>query len=344
MTTRRQAILHIGAEKTGTTTIQGALAASRAALVAAGFAYPRAPGEQNHVRLAIHAGRPELVDDLARDFAVRGGAEGSRRDLAAELAAELAALPASVHTVLLSNEHCHSRLRGVEEVLRLKSLLDGLFAEVRVIVYLRRQDELAISHYTTALRGGAIHDNPLPPPWREPPSYFDWDALLTRWSAVFGRAAVTPRLFSRQAMPGGDVVRDFAAACGLPPLQRPAGGQDLNVSLSPAAQELLRRANLLLREGRLDRRLGLGGVGALLAAREAGAGRMPSRAEAEAFMRGFAEGNERVRATWFPAAPGLFPEGFDAYPEAPTPPPTDAEVLDLALGLLAAFDRGPGRG
>ena len=37
---------------------------------------------------------------------------------------------------------------------RLHALLAPLFDSVRVLVYLRRQDEAAVSHHSTALRAG----------------------------------------------------------------------------------------------------------------------------------------------------------------------------------------------
>ena len=47
--------LHIGTEKTGTTTIQSFLAANRDLLKRNRILYPRAPGEQNHRALAAAA-------------------------------------------------------------------------------------------------------------------------------------------------------------------------------------------------------------------------------------------------------------------------------------------------
>jgi hypothetical protein len=136
-------------------------------------------------------------------------------------------------------------------------------------------------------------------------------------------------------------VLDVLQACGIPRLPVPAGTRARNLSLVPAAQEFLRRSNLAVAEGRGERRLGLGRVGQVLEARFAGAGRLPSRAAARAFVAPFAESNERVRAAWFPDRASLFPEGFEEYPEEEPPPPGDAEVLEVAMTVIRDLEAKP---
>src|ERR1043165_5358722 len=60
-----RAFLHIGVEKTGTTTIQAFMAKNRQALTKKGVLYPRAPGNENHVGLTIYAAdNPQHLFDL----------------------------------------------------------------------------------------------------------------------------------------------------------------------------------------------------------------------------------------------------------------------------------------
>lgn len=339
---RRRAVLHIGTEKTGSTTIQTFLAARRAALPALGVAFPRAPGESNHLALAAAAGDPAHVADLVRGLDPATGdqaAIGFR--LHRDLARELAALPPAVHTVLFSAEHLHSRLAGEAALRRLKALLDPFFDEWRIVLWLRRQDEVAVSHHSTLLRAGHAAPSPLPGA-AEHAAYFDYAALLDRWAAVFGRDAVRPRLFGRAHFTGGDLLRDALDAFGLealPPGDGPAPVE--NARLDAAAQHFLAALNAhgaappgsparraLIR--RLDARFAGAGAAPLL----------PSRAEARAFLDAFRDSNERLRATWFPgrAAP-LFDEDLGRYPEAPSPPAgaDAAAALATAFTLLAEF-------
>ncbi|MEJ2523509.1 MAG: hypothetical protein P8080_11660, partial [Gammaproteobacteria bacterium] len=79
---------------------------------------------------------------------------------------------------------------GLDPGLGHQPFLQPLFEEVRVRVYLRRQDELALSFYSQKLRAGFIPPSimPLANLKRPRQPYFDFDALLSRWAAVFGEA------------------------------------------------------------------------------------------------------------------------------------------------------------
>jgi hypothetical protein len=336
---KRRAILHIGTEKTGTTTIQGVLARSRAALLERGFAYPKSFGPDNHVQLAFYAAEGRIAR-IARQYE-RSGVSSARvvEAYPAELEAEVAALPGSVHTLLLSTEHCHSRLHD-EGVGRLKALLDRFCDDYRVVVYLRRQDELAVSRYSTALRtGGAVERDILPaPPEPKPGGYFDYKALLRRWGAVFGPDRIAPRLFGRAHFVGGDLLTDFRVACGLEDLPIPEMELERNPSLRPAAQEFLRRYNGLY--GRAAPRavapIAPRAVARILNENFAGPGRLPPRAAAMAFVEACRAGNEWVRATYFPERERLFDEDFGRYAVAVDRTAQSAEaVLEVSLRVVA---------
>src|SRR3712207_2230547 len=113
MVRRLHAILHIGTETTGSTSIQAMLARNRVPLQKQGFAYLRSPGEVNHTHLAIFAAKESATRELSATIpGGRGHVVATLRD---DMRHEVAELPANVHTVLLSNEHCHSRLHSADE-------------------------------------------------------------------------------------------------------------------------------------------------------------------------------------------------------------------------------------
>ena len=64
----RSAILLIGTEKTGTTTLQHFLAANRPALAERGFLYPSFCGAINHTGLAAYALAPAKTDPLRAPY------------------------------------------------------------------------------------------------------------------------------------------------------------------------------------------------------------------------------------------------------------------------------------
>lgn len=333
----RRAILHIGTEKTGTTSIQHVLSLSRDALIERGFAYSRAAGNRNHLRLAAYAGDPPRVDELRNDLRNVPDAGGPYEAFPDDLAAEMAALPAQVHTVIFSGEHCHSRLVTVENVERLKGLMDRHFSEYVILVYLRRQDELAISHFSTQLRNGQRNARLLPVREERMP-YFDYAALLDRWKAVFGRAAMRPRLYGRAHFAGGDLLEDLRLACGIGAIEWPEAGAVRNPSLIAAAQEFLHRFNATES----------GGPGRprprwpyeFFTEHFAGPGKKPLREEARSFVERFLEGNERVRAEYFPDRPTLFSDDFGMYPETEQKVP-EAQVLEVAMKVVEHLSGQP---
>src|ERR1044071_5629662 len=148
--------LHIGVAKTGTKTLQLAMTLNGDLLRRHGFVYPVLPGH-HHVGLALYAANESTS---ARLRAGVGLADGDRMaEFVGEFPSRLAAAvtAADIHTAILSNEHCSSELSTVEAISRLYALLSPLAREIRVIVHLRRQDDLAISLYSASVQAGSTN-------------------------------------------------------------------------------------------------------------------------------------------------------------------------------------------
>lgn len=331
----RRAVLHIGTEKTGSTSIQRCLAARRGTLP--GVRYALSPGIENHTGLAAYAQDDAVHDDLRQALGVASeDVAAYRRRLERDLAAEVDAHGASVF--LFSNEHCQSRLCRSGEVGRLACLLHRFFDEVRVVVYLRRQDRLAVSRHATTIRYGAT-DRDVFAQSDVPPDYWDYEALLDRWAGAFGEASLVVRLYERASLASGSVVADFARIAGFSAPE----GEDLreNRSLAPAALELLRLMNPHLPVLEPDGRPGeaRGPLVDWLEAMFPGTGPRPARAEARAFLDRFAASNERVRRAWFSGRATLFDEDFDDYPETAEALPAPAALAEVAAALWARAER-----
>lgn len=327
----RSAILLIGTEKTGTTTLQHFLAANRPALAERGFLYPSFCGAINHTGLAAYALGPDKSDPLRAPWGPDVPTVRARLEAAAR--AELAG-PA---TVIFASEHCHSRLTTPAEVETLLSFLNGFFDDIRIAVYLRRQDQVALSLYSTRLKSGDTDRRILPRTAPDDP-FFNYDTSLALWEDAFGHAAVTARLFDRKLLNGGSVVDDFVATWNLGPMAAFTPVPDQNESIDAQAQELLRLANPAL-----DALPGLpldevrGPLAARLAALFPGRGARPARADVEAFYGKYRESNENVRRRFFPDRTTLFDEDFSAYPEAEDPrDPTPQDFAAIAAKLHTA--------
>lgn len=309
-------VLHIGAEKTGTTAIQSALVNQSEELRRHGILYPgslRSGRVVSHTRLVSYAADAHRVDDLRRwarattPERVAAHRESVERDLTEELVAS-GEVPGML---LLSSEHCQSRLRSFGEILVLRGLLEWFCDEVTVILYLRPQHEAALSLYSTRLKAGLPARDPLSEPVQ--PGFLDYGALTQRWAAVFGEENLRVRTYEKHVLTGGTVLGDFAGTAGLPitlhPAPRPA-----NPSLSPQGLRLLGAVNTVLPRFVLGRPNPVRPP--LTRAVEhlfRGDGPVVGRAEAEEFYSRYAATNDTVRRRFFPDRQSLFTPDFTTF-------------------------------
>ena len=338
-----KAILHIGIEKTGTTALQSFLADNRQLMQDYGYAYLESLGLPNNRRLPTYCIEDDRHDDHHEVLNIVGLGERNvwKQQFVQAFADELKNLPEHIHTVVISSEHMHSRLLRASEVQTLKNLLDQFFDEIEVVVYLRRQDQLATSLYSTALKCGHSFETILPqvPPF-DP--YYNFELLLVKWVGIFGKKAVTPRLFDRSELINHDLVEDFLHTTGMTAVdlkkcQLP-GRQ--NESLQPVAQAFLHQANKhipMLIDGHfnpLREQLTFH-----LESHFSGKPGLPPRAQAIKFCAMFDDSNDRVAKEWF-GREHLFEDNFQSYPEQSEQSSfgfTDA--ADVASTLLSAISQ-----
>ena len=317
---RRKAIVHIGPMKTGSTSIQHWLFRSAGALDQSGIHVVRAFGPNmsrlSAIAMAKMLGEAPVASDQERLSLAR---------------AEIAGLPDTTHTLVISGELLGNQLRKPRQVRALKAILDEFCDDYRIIAYLRRQDELSVSRYSTALRRGDARARRLS-------RAVDYDAMLTVWSSVFGRAAIVPRIFDRASLVDGDVVRDFADAAGLGFEPINDGAIARNSALRADAQQLLVDLARRAREAGVDEPLAdfprMEEVTRVLDRDFTGRGMQPTRAEVLAYYEGVRASNEAVRRAWFPDRLTLFSEDFSSYPESEPPPASTAELLEVAMTVL----------
>ena len=350
----RRAYLHIGTEKTGSTTIQAFLTQNRSALPEHGFYYPRAFGLPNQTGLTLYARDPEVIDDLPKRRGLTTAAQvmQHRQVLHDEFAREIAALRQETPEgreldLLLSGEHLHSRITTVEEVEKLRDLLAEFCREIIVVVYLRRQDRVAVSLLSTRLKVGGIGFRHifLKPSERQD-HYYGYHGLTERYATVFGQPNLRVRLFDRAHFVNGDLLDDYCTIVGLPidasvaglrpdpVLERP-GVQNESIDLfgQRLLSEMNRHVPLFVDDLVNPLRQDIGEVVESLYPGKATAG---TRAQAIEFLARFAEGNRAVKRTYFPDLPGaeLFDDGFDMYPEeTPADPGNFRSAAEAAARL-----------
>ena len=309
----RRAILHIGTEKTGTTTLQHALARAREPLVEHGFRFPLLGAGHAQVALVTYAKSAGAVADLP---ALGGqGREETREAFDArierELAAEVAAHPEA--TFILSSEHASSRLNDAVSIARLKALLDRHFQHIEVMIYLRRWDRMAISAHSTFVRNG--HTEPFTFAYFRDSSYLDYAGMLARWSQAFGKDRLFVGLYDRHELRDGSIVADFCTRFALPPLNDVGKA---NVALNPDTVGTLVLLNRIL--AKRDPGMAETIRASVVRAMAQCSGTVPvSRAQAESFVAHYAAQGEEIRARYFSDRTHLFNDRFDDYPTDETP-------------------------
>ncbi len=238
----RQIVLHLGAGKTGTSSLQYRLAANRDVLAAHGTLYPRTPGGARHTRLGMFAKSDE---DLVRTGAWRRMGRPDprrfRRRFRRRLLQEVA--DADARQVLFSDE----ALLGLPEdaIRRLRRLTRAIGGDVRAVVYLRRQDERLVSQYQQEVKTGGITTLA---DWAASgygAHLHDYHQRLTTWRDVLGPSAIVVRRFERSAFVNGSLYDDFLDAAGIAlaaDLLAPV--ETRNESLDAESLEFLRLLNL----------------------------------------------------------------------------------------------------
>lgn len=229
--------------------------------------------------------------------------------------------------VVISNEHCHSRLNDDASINNLVSFFAPIASDIEVVVYLRRQDLVAVSLASTRVKLGG--DGVLfPQAGSSAVEYFMYNRLIDRYKSAFGPRSIKVRLFERDHLKNGDIVEDFFDVAGIGP--PPPGRIKANTSLSHAQLLFLARFNRefpLIREGGINDERGP----IFSAIRNVGVGPpfRPPRDQAVSFYEQFQEGNAVLRESFF-AGIGrktLFEENFQEYPEAPDNLELTTEVL-----------------
>ena len=217
-TNSQEIYLHIGTEKTGTTTIQRFLAHNRKLLSKQGILHPKCLSAENHTRVAIYADQADQTQDLWSHQSIRNGSERDQFNSKLKEEFQSEVRKSKPQKIILSNEHCSSRLLDEASIDHLRGLLTPFSSNIRVVLYLRRQDEFLLSSYATAIKSGKTTALAVPNvmennPWVH--KRYRYRPLIDRWANVFGKENIVIRTFDRALMHGEDVIEDFKHTLGI---------------------------------------------------------------------------------------------------------------------------------
>lgn len=315
----RTLVLHIGVHKTGTTAIQRACIGDRRALARQGWTVVRPQ------RGPINWG--DGFEWIAPANTVRLSAP--------RLAAMQAGLAGAGQNAILSAEDLF--FLEDDEIARFAEAVRGGFGRVRILVWLRRQDELAVSQKAQAaksIKAGEVFGLDaarLPEVTPFLRGYLSFDTRLAAWQRAFPGAEMVVGVYDRAAFAGGSAVGAFADAVGV---RIAPGRADENVTLGANAVRLLvglRAAGAPPRAVKRVIDLGLIAPDATPF--------LPTRDSARAFLGRFAASNRALGARF-----GVgFSDDFSRYPETLAADDFAAYERDTLLKLLPEFGQSARR-
>lgn len=203
-------LLHIGMPKTATTSLQQFFYQNKKALkTLCNVHYGSSAGDKNHLKLAAYSAPDATRDLLEAKYTVDVGLRASfKKKFQNELNSNLK----QGYDVLYSNEHLASRVSTPEHFELLKSLFEGIDYNVKIILYLRRQDKYMFSSYSTWIKSGGVGKFRIKGYKQKK---FDYLKLLDRWSENFGKENLIVRPFERSMWPDGDIYKDFVQTIGV---------------------------------------------------------------------------------------------------------------------------------
>ena len=153
-------ILHIGTEKTGTTSLQKFLHLNSALLREQGIHYSNCLGRPNNRKISVFARDADKPESGFREYGIQS--EDDHRKFCGELVDQLDAEIRDIQSLdaqaiyLISNEHLHSRLISRKMVGRVHALLSNYFSSVEVFCFLRPQADLLLSQLSIGAREGNL--------------------------------------------------------------------------------------------------------------------------------------------------------------------------------------------
>jgi len=332
-------ILHIGTEKTGTSSIQNYLYKNRRQLGGAGYHVLQSGGKYNSRALpaACITNKP---DDYLRAIGVNTVEErqAHRESVIEGIARELSELPAGIHTVLISSEHFHSRIRSEEELGNVRGLLSRFFDQFKIICYLREQVSTCASWYSTSLKNRGTQSLCEFMERCTPRNlYFNYHEMLAGWERSFGLEALDVGLFSRDHLLNGDLLDDFTQRVDpglVGSLKKQVKVE--NESLTPMGQGLARAINLTFPDDTSNPEVARtrDKFKEFIIAEFNGAGQFPPPEACRKLYESFVEGNEKVRQKFFPEVATLF-----QHPAEITRPSEGLEDSFVVSSLYLVLDK-----
>lgn len=188
-------IIHIGTEKTGSSSVQQWGSQNRELLKEAGVFYSESLGVLDHRKASVYARLSNEPDDGFIRYGIESvdQHEQFKRKVEQDLAKEVEyAKSINSRYFFVSSEHFHSRIDNTAMVEEVNKLFAPYFDDIEILAYIRPQSELFQSRISVNVRNLDIFESELKSKWQKDITYFDNFAMWQRWSTVFNQVTFKP--------------------------------------------------------------------------------------------------------------------------------------------------------
>ncbi len=317
------AYVHIGTEKTGTTSIQEFLYINKSIIQKQNYFFAQSIGIKNHWDLAFLGYSLNKKDSYILNNSLWNfqAIKQHKKNIFSKIKDEVK----FNHKIIFSSELLQSRLTRKREIVKLYTFLKKIgFTNIKVICYIRDANEMLRSLLSEAIKWEEIDSFELKEEKEEyklgyKKNLFHFHHIcnhkqtLQWWGEVFGKENLIVRLFDKNEFYQGDLLKDFIHSIGLewddefiiPPKQ--------NESLDLLGIDLLRRINkflpLFCNNARNIFRGDLHHFAIKhFTSKDSHLKFQPPKEVAQSYIDYFEESNEWVRKEFFPQKERLFPK------------------------------------
>ena len=326
---QKKIYIHIGQHKTGTTSIQHALYNNQSILKKYGISL----FSQNKKGKIIKTGntspiKKSWIDVTCNDFINYGGKLSN-----VELFAY--SLGKCEGDVVVSTEH-FSWIFNIDEIKLLRKELKKYFDQIKIIIYIRRQDKQVISHYQQASKSyksaSTIFFGNSPqaiPKLKEHHfNYLDYNKRLGLWADIFGESNLIIKIFELDLLYKQDAVADFFDILGIENFDV---GVRKNISLGFAQTKVAH----LMSDLKIDKNIKKNIINNLSNKNKL----LPSKNEALDYYNYFKESNQSLNKRFkISEKEFIFDENFSMYPNEKTDLWTEETANDAIISILKTID------
>ena len=199
--------LHIGTEKTGSTYIQNFIDLNRDILKENNILIPESTSVRgNHIWITSFGYLEEDYKNFNKKNKFRNNYEVSKKleDFKKEINSS------NSEMCIISNEHLSSRLKNQKQIEKLYLLLNNLFDEIKIIIYIRQPIKAATSLLSTMIKSGG---SPIGLDLKFFSRYLNNRLIIDNWTSIFENVQI--QIFEKEEFFENDIIKDFFKICQI---------------------------------------------------------------------------------------------------------------------------------